>query len=136
MYENIESLAQKVEHILEQTQCEFKKRREIKDKIFILRQVIDKAIKTDWKIHLCFIDIIKENFDQVTREEVWKTLKTRGINMDLMECIKSTYSRTLSYVRVRHGKSNMFTCRNGLKQGCALSPLLFNIMLDEMIKKM
>jgi len=76
---------------------------------------------------LCFIDIIKA-FDQVKRKEISKTLKTRG------KCIKSTDSRTLSHVRVRHEKSNMFGCRNGHKRGWALSPLLFNIMLNEVIK--
>ena len=123
-------LRKEVERTSEETQCGFRKGRETQDRIFIVIQVIEKSIKTDRKIHLCFIDIIKA-FDQVKRNEVWKTLKIRGVNEDLIECIKSTYSKRLSYVRVRHEKSNVFACRNGFKQRCALRPLLFNILLGE-----
>ena len=83
---------------------------------------------------MCFVDIIKA-FDQAKRKEVRKSLKIRGVNENLIECIKSTCSRTLSYVRVRHEKSNMFTCKNGFKQECALILLLFSLMLNEVIKK-
>ena len=51
-------------------------------------------MKTDEETHLCFINIIKA-FDRVKRKEVWKILKTRGVNDDLRGCTKGTYSRTL-----------------------------------------
>lgn len=48
-----------------------------------------------------------------------------------MESIKNLYFGRSNYVRVRYEKSGMFTCNNTLKQGCGISPVMFNIELDE-----
>jgi len=46
-------------------------------------------------------------------------------------CLTETYSR----VRVGKNLSDMFPIRNGLKQGFALSPLLFNFALEYAIRR-
>lgn len=56
------------------------------------------------------------------------------MNTGLIENIKSLYLQTESYVRLRNEKSETFRYSTGLKQGCILSPILFNAVLDEVLK--
>ena len=126
-------LRNKIENTLEETQCGFRKERGTQDHIFTIRQLTEKAIAKNREIHLCFIDLEKA-FDRIKRQDVWKILKDRGVDYELVENIKSLYRHTECYVRVRNERSEMFTYNSGLKQGCILSPILFNIVLDTIIK--
>jgi hypothetical protein len=58
-----------------------------------------------------------------------------GIAMKLVRLIKVCLNETYSIVRASKHLSDMFPFRNGLKQGDALSPLLFNFALDNAIRK-
>lgn len=70
----------------------------------------------------------------VPRAEIWTTLKRKGIGNKLIRVIRSTYHSTKGIVRIDGMKSEEFEMRNGVKQGDSLSPLLFIILLDEIIK--
>lgn len=69
------------------------------------------------------------------RDDLWDILRERQIDDQLIKCIKSLYNKTRSYIRIRNEKSESFTSSDGLKQGCSLSPIVFNLMLDEAIKR-
>jgi len=81
------------------------------------------------EVHQHFIDF-KKAYDSVRREVLYKILIKFGIPKKLVRLIKM--SLTEIYCRVRVGKnvSDRFPIRNGLKQGDALSPLLFNFALE------
>lgn len=85
------------------------------------------------KVLLAFLDL-KSAFDMVSRMEIWKILKKKGIGNKLIRVIRSTYHSTKGIVRIDGMKSEEFEMRNGVKQGDSLSPLLFIILLDEIIK--
>jgi uncharacterized protein YukE len=127
-------LRDRLDNTLEESQSGFRKERGTNDQIFILRQLSEKAIRTGKQIHACFIDMEKA-FDRVKREDIWKILENRGIEKDLIQNIQSLYEKTESYIRLRNEKSKPFANKIGLRQGCILSPLLFNLMLDEAIKQ-
>ena len=76
-------------------------------------------------MHRLFRDF-KKAYDSVRREALYNILIEFGIPKKLVRLIKMCLTET--YIRVRVGKhvSEMFPIRNGLKQGDALSPLLFN----------
>ena len=81
-----------------------------------------------------FIDF-KKAYDSVRREVLYNILITSGIPMKLVRLIKMCLTETYSTVRVGKNLSDMFPIRNGLKQGDALSPLLFNFALEYAIRR-
>ena len=74
-------------------------------------------------------------YDSVRREVLYKILIEFGIPKKLVRLIKMSLTET--YSRVREGKnvSDRFPIRNGLKQGDALTPLLFNFALEYAIRR-
>ena len=76
-----------------------------------------------------FIDF-KKAYESVRREVLYNILMEFGIPKKLISLIKMCLTETYSRVRVGKNLSDMFPIRNGLKQGDALSPLLFNFVLE------
>jgi len=68
------------------------------------------------------------------REVLYNILIQFGIPMKLVRLIKMCPTETCSRVRVGKNLSDMFPIRNGLQQGDALSPLLFNFTLEYAIR--
>ena len=77
----------------------------------------------------------KKAYDSVRREALYNILNEFGIPKKLARLIKMCLTETYSRVRVGKNFSEMFPIRNGLKQGDALSPLLFNFALGYAIKR-
>lgn len=123
-----------LENTIEDTQFGFRPNRGVTDANFILRQIIEKAFIEERDIHLCFVDLEKA-FDNIKREDIWRTLHKRGVKHDLIIAVQSLYKETKNYVRTRHETSKMFETSSGVRQGCILSPLLFTVVLDDAIKE-
>jgi sorting nexin-29 len=85
-------------------------------------------------VHQLFIDF-KKAYDSVRRKVSYNILIEFGIPMKLVRLIKMCLSETYSRVRVGKHLSDTFPVKNGLKQGYALSPLLFNVALDYAIRR-
>ena len=85
-------------------------------------------------MHQLFIDF-KKAYDSVRREVLYNILIESGIPMKPVRLIKMCMNETQSKVRVGRHLSRMFPIRNGLKQGDALLPLLFNFALEYTIRR-
>jgi hypothetical protein len=85
-------------------------------------------------VHQLFIDF-KKAYDSVRRKILYNILIEFGIPMKLVRLIKMCLSETYSRVRVGKHLSGTFPIKNGLKQGDALSPLLFNFALEYAIRR-
>ena len=83
---------------------------------------------------MAFIDQEKA-IDRVVRAELWKCLAERGIFGELLRAIQSLYICSQAAVRTREGETDWFEVKCGLRQGCVLSPLLFIIFLDNIMKR-
>jgi hypothetical protein len=77
------------------------------------------------KYHQLFIDL-KKTYDSVRREVLYNILIKFGIPRKLVGLIKMCLNETYSRVCIEKNLSDKFLIQNGLKQGDALSPLLFN----------
>jgi len=85
-------------------------------------------------VHQLFKDC-KKTYDSGRGEVLYNILIQFGIHMKLVKLIKMCLNETCSRVRVGKHSSDMFPVRNGLKQGDALSPLLFNFTLEYAIRR-
>ena len=121
--------------IIRDRQCGFRRNRSTIDHIFCICQVLEKKWEYN-EIYQLFIDF-KKAYDSVRREVLYKILIEFGIPRKLVRLIKTSLTETYLYSRVRVDKnvSDRFPIRNCLKQGDALSPLLFNSALEYAIRR-
>jgi hypothetical protein len=90
---------------------------------------LEKKWKYNETAHQLFIDF-KKAYDSVRREVLYNILIEFGIPTILVRLIKMCLNETYSKVRIGKHLSDSFLIQNGLKQGDALSSLLFNFALE------
>ena len=84
-------------------------------------------------IYFCFLDYAKA-FDCVDHNKLWKILKEMGIP-DHMTCLlRNLYAGQEATVRTEHGATDWFQIGNGVRQGCILSPCLFNLYAEYIMR--
>jgi sorting nexin-29 len=88
----------------------------------------------DETVYQLFIDFRKA-YDSVRREVLYNILIETGVPMKLLRVIKKCLNKTYSKVSIGKHLSDKFPIQNGLKQGDALLPLLFNFALEYAIRK-
>ena len=69
-------------------------------------------------------------FDKVQHPFIFKTFSKVGIEGAFLNIIKAIYERRTANVILNGQKLRAFPLRSGTRQGCPLSPLLFNIVLE------
>jgi hypothetical protein len=93
-----------------------------------------KQVEANEEVHQLFLDF-KKAYDPVRREVLYKILIEFGIPRKLVRLIKLSLTETNSRVQVGKNVSDRFPITNGLKQGDALSPLLFHFALEYAIRR-
>ena len=114
-------------------QCGFRRNRSTIGHIFCICQILEKKWEYNEEVHQLFIDF-KKPYDSVTRQVLCKILIEFGIPRKLARLIKMSLTETYSRAQVDKNVSDRFI-RNGLKQGDALSTLLFNLALEYAIRR-
>ena len=84
-------------------------------------------------IYFCFIDYAKA-FDRVDHNKLWKTLKEMGIPDHLTCLFRDLYPGQEATVRTGHGTTDWFQIGKGVHQGCILSPCLFNLYAEYIMR--
>ena len=81
-------------------------------------------------IYFCFIDYANA-FDCVDHNKIWKSLQEMGILADHLTCLlRSLYAGQEATVKTGHGTTDWFQIGKGVRQGCILSPCLFNFYAE------
>ena len=119
------SLEQHVNHELPDVQAAFRKGRGTRHQTANIRWIIEKARKFQKDIYFCFIDYAKP-FDCVDHNKLWKILREMGIPDHLTCLLRNLYEGQEATVRTGHGTTDWFQIGKGVRQGCILSPCLFN----------
>ena len=82
---------------------------------------------------VCFIDYAK-NFACVDHNKLWKILKEMGIPDHLTCLLRNVYAGQEATVRTGHGTTDWFQTGKGIHQGCILSPFLFNLCAEYIMR--
>ena len=118
---------------LPDVQAGFRKGRGTRDQIGNIRWIIEKARELQKNIYFCFIDYAKA-FDCVDHNKLWKTLKEMGVQNHLTCLLRNLYAGQEVTVRTGHGKTDWFQIGKGVNQGCILSPYLFNLYAEYIMR--
>ena len=84
-------------------------------------------------IYFCFIDYAKA-FDCVDHNKLWKILKEMGIRDHLICLLRNQYAGQEATLRTGHGTTDWFQIGKGVRQGCILSPCLFNLYAEYIMR--
>ena len=103
------------------------------DNIFGTRLIIQQFQRYNPPLVLIFLDKTAA-FDSVTRHKLWKILEIDGMPVKFIELIQAYYSESTSRIRTHGEETEEFLVESGMKQGCALSPILFNYCLDWLLE--
>jgi Reverse transcriptase (RNA-dependent DNA polymerase) len=122
-----------VEESLREEQCGFRAGRGSIDAIFTIRQIMERRWESGDIMHMVFIDLEKA-YDRLPRKKVWECLRKRNVSRGLISRIRSTYEKNTSCVQTAVGRSEWFSVREGVRQGSVLSPSLFIIVMDELLR--
>ena len=112
---------------LPDVQAGIRKGRGTRDQITTIRWIIEKAREFQKKI--CFIDYAKA-FDCVDHNILWEILQEMRISDYLTYLLRNLYAYQKARVKTVHGTTDWFQIREGVHQGCILSPCLFNLYTE------
>lgn len=121
------------EEALVESQAGFRPMRSTMDQTFVLRQLFEKRREYNQDTYLAFIDLEKA-FDRVDRSWLWCLLAKNGAHKNDIRAIQSLYQYTRSRVRVGTTLSDSIPQNVGLKQGCVLSPVLFTLYINDVLR--
>ena len=131
----LEKIRERTETFTSNTQFGFRPNKGTIDAIFIVRQITEKAKERGVNLHFNFIDF-KSAFDTVWREALWKMLLAIGVSTNIVNIVKTMYDNTTCSVIVNGRLTEWFKVTIGVRQGCLLSPTLFNLFLDFLMKEL
>ena len=117
----------KINKVIKESQAGFRMQRGTRDHIFVLNSLINKILKKSGKkICVQFVDV-KAAFDEVNIKVMLNKLWEQGIRGKMHKMLKRIYSKTINEVITGDGITKSFQTGNEVKQGCPISPILFNI---------
>ena len=113
-------------------QAAFRKGSGTRDHIANLHRITDQAREFEKNIYLCFTDYAKA-FDCVDHKKLWKT-KQRRISDHITCLLRNLYAGQEATVRALYGTTDWFKTEKGVQQGCLLSPCLFNLYVEHIMR--
>jgi hypothetical protein len=117
---------------LTEEQQGFRKNRSTTDAIFILRQLIEKALEFNTPLYVCFMDMTQA-FDRVRLTDVITALKEKGAQSKIIRLITLLNTGNRTKIQLQKRTSRTIQTNTGIRQGDSLSPILFNTIMDQII---
>ena len=129
----LERIKDGVDQQLRDYQAGFRKERSCRDQIATLRIILEQSIEWNSPLYICFVDYEKA-FDSLDRNTLWNLLRNYGVPQKIVSLIKNSYSEMKCRV-VHEGRlTESFEVKTGVRQGCLLSPFLFLLAIDWIMK--
>jgi hypothetical protein len=115
-------------------QAEFQSDKSTTEQLFALRQVLDKFNEFSITTHHLFIDF-KAAYDTIIRNKVYIGMSELNFPAKLILLTKATLTIVTCCVKIQNDCSESFKTREGLRQGDVLSTLLFNVVLEVIVRR-
>lgn len=116
------------ESMLPESQCGFRKNRSTVGMVFTTRQLQEKCREQHKDLFMAFVDLSKA-FDTVQRDLLWEVLLRFGCPTKFVNILRQFHDGMTARVTIGGQQSSPFPVRTGVRQGCVLAPVLFNIFL-------
>ena len=84
--------------------------------------------------HLFLLYWLRQSFDCADHNKLWKILQEMGIPDNLTYLLRNLYAGQEATVRTGHGTTDWFQIGTGVRQGCILSPCLFNFYAEYIMR--
>jgi hypothetical protein len=110
----------------------FRSTRGCDDQTLILNEVLQDSVHHKKPLYMAFVDLQKA-YDRVWRLGLWYKLTQHNVPPKFVRILQELYSVVPNRVRVGNHLSREFNISIGLKQGCTLSPLLFDVFINDLI---
>ena len=114
--------------IISPNQIGFQRGYRTADHVFLLKTLVNKAFKHKKKVYAAFIDF-KKAYDTVDRTILLETLHKNGVQGNFLSNLEAMYQHVSYKIKLNNCTLDPIASNLGLKQGCPLSPLLFNIYI-------
>ena len=95
---------------------------------------MEKHIEIENNVYHNYIDF-KKAFDRVWHKGLWSVMGHFGISHEIIRIIESLYENSNSAVILNNKTGDFFHTTVGVRQGCLLSPVLFNIFLEQIMQE-
>ena len=122
-----------VDNLLRVNQAAYRSGCSTIDMIFTLQCIIEKCLEYNAELWTVFVDFRKA-FDSVHRESLWAILRHYGIPQKIVSLIQLLYEGFECQV-LEGDPTEPFAVKSGVRQGCILSPMLFCITIDYLMRK-
>ena len=123
---------------MQETQIGFRKGRGTIDAIFILKKMVEEKIIREKGKVWAFVADMKAVFDKIDRKELWRSMERLEVDGRLRKRIEELYEDTTCKIEIGEREICRLRIEKGGRQGCPLSPTLFNFDfadLEEEMKK-
>ena len=120
------------EKIIAEEQAGFRAGRSTTEQIFNRRILYEKYLQHQQDLYYVFIDLRKA-FDRVWDSALWATIKTYNISVNLIRVMKNRYDKFTVAVLFNGSIGDLFRTTVGVRQGCLLSPTIFNIFPERIM---
>ena len=127
-------LKNKVESEISDCQAGYRSGRGTIDMLFVLQILIEKVRNTKEEAFITFIDYSKA-FDSVQHEHLFQTMLKMGFPEHLVSLISNLYTNQNATIRWNGEHSGQFHINKGVRQGCILSPHLFSIYTEQVMRE-
>ena len=124
-------LQQYVNHELPDVQAGFRKGRGTRDQIANIRWIMEKARVSEKHLFLLYW-LCQSLWLWITIN--WKILREMGITEHLTCLLRNLYAGQEATVRTGYGTTDWFQIGKGVRQGCILSPCLFNLYAEYIMR--
>ena len=119
---------------LRDQQAGFRKDRSCIDQIATLRIILEQSLEWNSPLYVNFIDYEKA-FDSLDRKTLWKLLRHHGVPEKLTNIVQKSYGGMVCRVIHRGQLTDAFQVHTGVRQGCLMSPFLFLLAIDWVMKQ-